>query len=83
MFGHSGEIKTTAFSTEGDFFATGGVDGSLLIWKSGFTKSTGESIMQKGLCETGHRVDSRTMPTVQECMKKVSRVTPTMTNGFF
>ena len=64
MFGHSGEIKTSAFSNQGDFFATGGVDGALLIWKNGFSDEKGESILQKGLCETGHRVDERTKPTV-------------------
>ena len=65
MFGHSGEIKTSAFSNKGDFFATGGADGTLLIWKSGFSQDKGETIMQKGLCESGHRVDSRTNPTVE------------------
>lgn len=83
MYGHTGEIKTSAFSSQGDFFATGGADGALLVWKSGFSQEKGESILQKGLCETGHRVDPRTNPTVEECMKKRSRVTPTVTNGFF
>lgn len=83
MYGHSGVINASAFSSKGDFFATGGVDGTLLLWKSGFTQEKGESILQKGLCETGHRVDARTQPTVQECMKKRSRVTPTVTDGFF
>jgi WD40 repeat protein len=64
MYGHSGEIKTSAISAKGDFFATGGADGSLLIWKSGFSNGKGETILQQGLCETGHRVDPRTNPTV-------------------
>ena len=76
-------INTSAFSTKGDFFASGGVDGTLLIWKSGFSQQKGEVILQKGLCESGHRVDERTQPKVQECMKKRSRVTPTVTDGFF
>ena len=33
---------------------------------------------------SGNRLlDPRTQPTVQECMKKKSRVTPTVTDGFF
>jgi WD40 repeat protein len=50
MYGHSGEIRTSAFSNKGDFFATGGVDGALLVWKNGFSQEKGESIVQKGLC---------------------------------
>ncbi len=65
MYGHSGEIKTSAFSSKGDFFATGGADGTLLIWKSGFVEANKETILQKGLCETGHRVDPRTNPTIE------------------
>jgi WD40 repeat protein len=41
LYGHSGDIKTSAFSSQGDFFATGGIDGTLLIWKSGFSKEKG------------------------------------------
>jgi len=37
MYGHNGEIKTCAFSKKGDFFATGGTDCNLLIWKSSFS----------------------------------------------
>ena len=64
MFGHSGEIKTCSFSSKGDYFATGGVDGCLLIWKSAFSELKGESILQKGLCESGHRTDQRTNPFI-------------------
>jgi centriolar protein POC1 len=37
MYGHSGVINTSTFSNKGDYFASGGVDGTLLVWKSGFS----------------------------------------------
>lgn len=83
MYGHNGSINTCAFSKKGDFFATGGADCNLLIWKSSFSEQKGECIKDKGLCQTGHRTDQRTVPAMEQCMKKKSRVTPTMTGGFF
>lgn len=41
MYGHTGDIKTASFSAKGDFFGTGGADGTLLIWKSGFGEEKG------------------------------------------
>lgn len=61
MYGHNGEIKACAFSNKGDFFATGGSDCNLLIWKSAFSEDKGESIKDKGLCQSGHRNDLRTI----------------------
>lgn len=61
MFGHCGEINTCNFSQKGDFFGTGGSDCNLLVWRSGFEKAKGEDISSKGLCESGHRVDKRTV----------------------
>lgn len=74
MFGHSGTVNTCGFSAKGDFFGTGGVDGDLLIWKSSFADSYGESIVQKGLCESGHRTDARTQAPIEECMKKRTKI---------
>ena len=48
------------FSKKGDFFATGGDDSNIFIWKSAFCKANGEEIKQLGLCESGHRADERT-----------------------
>jgi WD40 repeat protein len=83
MFGHNGVINSCVFSKKGDFFATGGVDSNLMIWRSSFSEEKGESIKDKGLCQSGHRVDQRTVSQVEECMKKKSRVTPTVTGTFF
>ena len=49
-----------SFSKKGDFFATGGSDCNLLIWKSVFSVEKGETIKDKGLCQSGHRIDART-----------------------
>jgi centriolar protein POC1 len=34
--GHEGPIKSVRFSPKGDFFASGGSDGQLLLWKTNF-----------------------------------------------
>jgi len=41
MYGHNGEIKASAFSKKGDFFATGGSDCNVLVWKSAFCDEKG------------------------------------------
>jgi len=41
MYGHNAEINTVSFSKKGDFFATGGADSNIFIWKSAFCKSNG------------------------------------------
>lgn len=84
MYGHNGEIKACSFSKKGDFFATGGTDSNLLIWKSAFSPEKGESIKDKGLCQSGHRTDPRTNAILfDECMKKKNGMTGTVTGTFF
>lgn len=41
MYGHNAEINTVTFSKKGDFFATGGADSNIFIWKSAFCKPNG------------------------------------------
>jgi WD40 repeat protein len=41
MFGHTATVNTCTFSPKGDFFATGGADGTLLLWNSAFVEPTG------------------------------------------
>lgn len=65
MYGHNGAINACVFSKKGDFFATGGMDTNLLLWKSAFSQEKGESIKDKGLCQSGHRVDQRTVPKIE------------------
>lgn len=65
MYGHNGAISTCNFSKKGDFFATGGADSNLLLWRSAFAEDKGETIKDKGLCQTGHRVDQRTVPRIE------------------
>ncbi len=60
MYGHTGEISSVAFTKKGDYFATGGTDSNIFIWKSAFCKPYGEEIKSEGVCESGHRKDSRT-----------------------
>lgn len=36
--GHTGEITSITFSQDGDFFASGGADRQVLMWKSNFCK---------------------------------------------
>ncbi len=74
MYGHNGEINSCSFSQKGDFFATGGSDCNLLIWSSGFAKKFGESINSQGVCESGHRADKRTLPTIPDYMKKTTNI---------
>ena len=41
MYGHNNEVNTVVFSKKGDYFATGGADNNILIWKSAFSKLKG------------------------------------------
>ncbi len=82
MFGHNGAVNAVSFSPQGDFFATGGGDCQLLIWKSSFAKPRGETIKERGLCESGHRTDPRTHAKIEECMKKTTKITPTVYSYF-
>ena len=41
MYGHNSQINACAISQKGDFFATGGKDCNLLIWKSDFCSEKG------------------------------------------
>ena len=63
MYGHNAEINTVTFSKKGDFFATGGADSNIFIWKSAFCKPNGQEIKSQGVCESGHRKDPRTLTT--------------------
>lgn len=83
MYGHNSEINHVSFSKKGDFFSTGGADSNILIWKSSFCKPKGEEIKEQGLCSSGHRTDDRTKPKLEECMKKTTKVTPTVTDHFY
>lgn len=38
MKGHAGNVTSITFSEDGDFFASGGTDRQVLIWKSNFCK---------------------------------------------
>ena len=60
MYGHTGEINSVVFTKKGDYFATGGSDSNIFIWKSAFCKPYGEEIKSEGVCESGHRKDGRT-----------------------
>ena len=77
MYGHNGDIRACAFSNKGDFFATGGVDTNLLVWKSAFGEGKGETVQNKGLCQSGHRTDGRTVAEVEESMRKRTRIVGT------
>lgn len=74
LFNHSGEVNTCSFSQKGDYFATGGSDCNLLVWQSGFEKPKGEDLSSKGLCESGHRIDKRTVAEIPEHMKKTTKI---------
>lgn len=39
LFGHTGRVNSVEFSFAGDYFASGGDDNSLLLWKSNFYNS--------------------------------------------
>ena len=53
---------------------TGGSDCNLLVWESGFEKKSGENIYSRGLCESGHRTDKRTLPSIPDYMKKTTNI---------
>lgn len=38
MKGHVGNVTSITFSQDGDFFASGGTDRQILMWKSNFCK---------------------------------------------
>lgn len=50
IYGHNDQINTVKFSKKGDFFATGGDDNSILVWKSAFAEAKGEQIKELGVC---------------------------------
>lgn len=44
LYGHNGATTACAFSNYGDYFATGGSDTMILLWKSNFLSSGRESL---------------------------------------
>ena len=42
LYGHEGASSSACFSTYGDFFATGGNDTVVQLWKTNFEASRGE-----------------------------------------
>ena len=42
LYGHEGSSTAACFSTYGDFFATGGKDTVVQLWKSNFDVDRGE-----------------------------------------
>ena len=41
LYGHSGAVKSASFCEKGDYFATGGEDNLVMIWKSNFDVGLG------------------------------------------
>ena len=39
LYGHQGSVGSCCFSKAGDYFATGGVDTMIMLWKSNFIDS--------------------------------------------
>jgi len=44
LYGHNGASTACCFSNYGDFFASGGSDTMILLWKTNFAKTNKESI---------------------------------------
>lgn len=44
LYGHEGPAYSAAFSPFGDYFATGGKDAIVQVWKSNFDEERGEVI---------------------------------------
>ena len=48
LYGHNGSTSACAFSSYGDYFATGSDDTNILLWKSNFSNSGKENIYSFG-----------------------------------
>jgi len=59
LYGHSGSVNDVKFSQTGDFFATGGEDKLLLVWKSNFSKSC--TTKEKSVKQKTRNVDGKTV----------------------
>lgn len=44
MYGHNGGVNACSFSKYGDYFATGGVDSIVMLWKTNLEQEKTESI---------------------------------------
>lgn len=53
LYGHEGASSAACFSTYGDFFATGGNDTVVQLWKSNFETSRGEVLGDTFATEVG------------------------------
>ena len=62
LYGHEGASTAATFSTYGDFFATGGKDTVVQLWKSNFDVDRGE-VLEGIKIENG---DQHTVTSYQE-----------------
>lgn len=62
LYGHEGASSAACFSTYGDFFATGGKDTVVQLWKSNFDVNRGEVLEGIKLDQT----DQQTVTSFKE-----------------
>lgn len=55
MKGHVGNVTSITFSQDGDFFASGGTDRQILMWKSNFCKDDKPSKIARQLIPTSSK----------------------------
>lgn len=55
MKGHVGNVTSITFSQDGDFFASGGIDRQILMWKSNFCKDDKPSKIARQLIPTSSK----------------------------
>ena len=44
LYGHNGSTTTGCFSPQGDYFATGGTDSMVMLWKSNLSETDQQKI---------------------------------------
>ena len=64
LYGHEGASTAACFSTFGDFFATGGKDTVVQLWKSNFSIPRGEVL-------EGIKLDMADQQTMTSYLEKV------------
>lgn len=55
MKGHVGDVTSITFSQDGDFFASGGIDRQILMWKSNFCKDDKPSKITRQLISSSSK----------------------------
>lgn len=53
--GHVGDVTSITFSQDGDFFASGGIDRQILMWKSNFCKDDKPSKITRQLISSSSK----------------------------